>query len=261
MIANKINGVIPCLLIEAPSLGQNQKNILADIAIFTKAKFFSEWTGLKLENATIADLGRCEYIKSSKNETIFVGATATKDEIQLRIAEIKKSIEQEEADFDLDKLKERLARLTSGVTVIRVGGATEVEMKERMERVKDSVAATRAALRSGIVAGGEVIFLTAREKLDKLDVAQNIIYKALYEPFKILLNNGAMNDGEWYQKLKGAKKNMGVDVVKQEMVDMIKEGIIDPAEVSINALKNAISTASALSSTGYIIVQKDIDKK
>jgi chaperonin GroEL len=261
MIANKMNGVIPCLLIEAPSLGQNQKNVLQDIAIFTKAKFFSEWTGLKLENATIADLGRCEYIKSTKTETIIVGGTASKDEITMRISEIKKAIEGEEADFDKDKLKERLARLTSGVAVIRVGGATEVEMKERMERVKDSIAATRAALRKGIVAGGEVIYLTAREKLNQKDVAENIIYKALYEPFKKLLNNAAMNDGEWYEKLKSAKKNMGVDVVKQEIVDMIQSGIIDPTEVSIEALRNALSTAVSLSSTGYIVIQKDIDKK
>ena len=261
MIANKMNGVIPCLLIEAPSLGQNQKNVLQDIAIFTKAKFFSEWTGLKLENATIADLGRCEYIKSTKTETIIVGGTASKEEITMRISEIKKAIEGEEADFDKDKLKERLARLTSGVAVIRVGGATEVEMKERMERVKDSIAATRAALRKGIVAGGEVIYLTAREKLNQKDIAENIIYKALYEPFKKLLNNAAMNDGEWYEKLKSSKKNMGVDVVKQEIVDMIQSGIIDPTEVSIEALKNALSTAVSLSSTGYIVIQKDIDKK
>ena len=130
-----------------------------------------------------------------------------------------------------------------------------------MERVKDSIAATRAALRKGIVAGGEVIYLTAREKLNQKDVAENIIYKALYEPFKKLLNNAAMNDGEWYEKLKNSKKNMGVDVVKQEIVDMIQSGIIDPTEVSIEALRNALSTAVSLSSTGYIVIQKDIDKK
>jgi chaperonin GroEL len=261
MIANKVSGAIPCLLIEAPSFGQNQKNILQDIAIFTKAKFFSEWTGYKYQDATIADLGRCEYIKSTKNETLIVGGSATKEDMSMRVAELRKSIEVEEVEFDREKLKERLARLTSGVTVIRVGGATEVEMKERMERVKDSIAATRAALRKGIVAGGEVIYLTAREKLDPNDIAQNVVYKALYEPFKKLLNNGAMNDGEWYERLKHSKKNFGVDVVKQEIVDMIVSGIIDPCEVSVQALKNAVSTALSLASTGSIVIQKDIDKK
>lgn len=261
MIANKVSGAIPSLLIEAPSFGQNQKNILQDIALFTHAKFFSESTGYRYEEATIADLGRCEYIKSTKNESIIVGGTATKEEMKMRVAELKKHIELEDIEFDKEKLKERLARLTSGVAVIRVGGATEVEMKERMERVKDAIAATRAALRSGIVPGGEVIYLVARQKLDQTDIAQNIIYKALYEPFKILLNNGAMNDGEWYEKLKHAKKNYGVNVVKQEIVDMIAEGVIDPTEVPINALRNAVSTAVALSSTGYIVIQKDVDKK
>lgn len=261
MIANKVSGAIPCLLIEAPSFGQNQKNILQDIAIFTKAKFFSEWTGHDYKDATIADLGRCEYIKSTKNETIIVGGSASKEELDLRVAELKKSIENEEVDFDRDKLKERLARLTSGVAVIRVGGTTEVEMKERMERVKDSIAATRAALRKGIVAGGEVIYLAARQKLDQKDVAQNVVYKALYEPFKKLLGNAAMNEGEWYERLKSAPQNFGVNIVKQEIVDMIKEGIIDPCEVSTNALKNAVSTAVADSSIGHIIIQKDIDKK
>jgi chaperonin GroEL len=261
MISNKANGAISCLLIEAPSFGQNQKNILQDIAIFTKAKFFSEWTGLKLEDATIADLGRCEYIKSTKNDTLIVGGIAEKTEVDMRIAEIRKAIENEEMEFDRDKLKERLARLTSGVAVIRVGGATEIEMKERLERVKDSVAATKAAVRKGIVPGGEVVYLVARQKLIQLDVAQNILYKALYQPFKILLNNASMNDGEWYEKLKNAKKNAGVNVVKQEIVDMVVDGIIDPTLVSIEALKNASSTAIANSSAGFIIIQKDIDKK
>ena len=269
MIANKTSGAISCLLIEAPSFGQNQKNILQDIAIFTKAKFFSEWTGFNYKDATIADLGRCEYIKSTKNETLIVGGSASKEDMSMRVAELRKSIEVEEVEFDREKLKERLARLTSGVTVIRVGGATEVEMKERMERVKDSIAATRAALRKGIVAGGEVIYLTARQKLDPKDIAQNVVYKALYEPFKKLLNNGAMNDGEWYNKLEyytsddatNPMKNAGVDVAKQEIVDMVLSGIIDPAEVSIQALKNALSTAIALSIIGANVIQKDIDKK
>lgn len=310
MVANKMNGVISSLLIEAPSFGANQKNILQDIAIFTRAKFFSQSTGFKIEDATIADLGRCEYVKSTKNDTIIAGGIASKEEMNMRIAEIKKQMEIEELEFDQDKMKERLARLTSGVAVIRVGGTTEVEMKERLERVKDSILATKAAVRGGIVPGGEVVYLVVRQKLDQKDIAQNVLYKALYQPFKTLLNNASMNDGAWYEKLmnsgkEGKKKwifsrdsgltaqdlkkfnpddpdqmllvngdiseavkiigtpmkNGGVNVVKRKIVDMLNEGIIDPAFVPIEALKNAASAAILKATTGFIIIQKDIDKK
>lgn len=261
MIDNKNRGVIPSLLIEAPSFGQNQKNVLQDIAILTHAKFFSQSTGLSLKDATLDDLGRCEYVKSTRNETLIVGGLGAKEAVSERIAEIKKSIETEDVEYDREKIKERLARFTSGVSVIRVGGATETEMKERLERVKDSVAATKAAVKKGIVPGGEVIYLTIREKLDKTNLAQNILYKAFYEPFKILLTNASMNDGEWFEKLKHAKPTDGIDVVKQQIVDMVKEGIIDPAQVSQEALRNASSIAIANSSAGFIIIQQDIDKK
>lgn len=309
MIDNRNKGVISSLLIEAPSFANHQKNILQDIAIFTRGKFFSQSTGLRLEDATMDDLGRCEYVKSTKNETLIVGGQGSKEDIKMRIAEIRKSMEVEDLEYDRDKMRERLARLTSGVAVIRVGGATEIEMKERLERVKDSVAATKAAVKKGIVPGGEVVYLTIREKLDQKDIAQNILYKALYQPFKTLLNNAGMNDGEWYEKLKNGKsgnkkwifstdsgltakdiakldmndpeqillvrgnpknavqqssipiKNPGVNVIKQQIVDMAKEGIIDPSMVSMEALKNASSTAIANASAGFIIIQRDIDKK
>lgn len=261
MIDNKIRGLIPCILIEAPGFGQNQKNIMQDIAIFTKANFISDNTGRTLEDVSIEDLGQCEYVKSTANDTIFVGGLGEKATIDMRIAEIKNQIDNQILEFDKDKMKERLARLTSGVAVIKVGGKTETEMKERMERVKDSVAATKAAVRKGIVPGGEVVYLVAREKLNPKDIAEGIIYRALYEPFKKLLNNAAMNDGEWFEKLKGSKKNIGVNVVKQELVDMVADGVIDPCEVPVIALRNAVSTALALASTGYIVIQRDIDKK
>jgi len=266
MVDNKnkvFNGrpLLPNLLIEAPSFGQNQKNIMQDIAILTGGKFFSRSTGLDIKDATIDDLGRCGFVKSTKTETIIAEPTATKEDIKARIDEIKKSIETEDLEYDKDKIKERLARFTSGVSVIRVGGATEAEMKERKERVKDSVAAVKAAVKKGIVPGGEVIYLTVREKLDQKDIAQNILYKAFYEPFRILLTNAGMNDGEWYEKLKSQSKTMGVNVAKQTIVDMIKDGVIDPSSVSVEALKNASSMAILNSSVGYEIIQKDIDKK
>jgi chaperonin GroEL len=263
MIDNKNQGIISSLLIEAPGVGNNQKNILQDIAIFTHGKFFSQSTGLDIKDAKLEDLGRCEYIKSTHNTTLIAGGIASKEQMKARIAEIKKSLDTEELEYDKEKIKERLARLTNGVAVIKVGGATEIEMKERLERVKDSVAATKAAVKKGIVPGGEVVYLTIREKLDQKDIAQNILYKALYQPFKILLNNASMNDGEWYNKLQNTRgiTNPGVNVIKQEMADMVKEGIIDPALVPCEALKNATSTAIANASAGFIIIQKDIDKK
>lgn len=314
MLDNRDKGKLTSLLIEAPGMGDNQKNIMQDIAILTQGKYFSEATGLRLEDATLEDLGHAEYVKSKRNETIVSGGRGTEEEVNFRIAEIKKQIEEEDVEYDREKLKERLARLTSGVAVIKVGGATEMEMKERLERVKDSLAATKAAVKKGIVPGGEVVYLVARERvkslytkgkyifgksagltkddIEKIDnagpnedvlvegniegaatdyippalteseqVAFNILYKALYEPFKILLTNAAMNDGEWYEKLKSAKKNFGINVVKQELCDMVAEGIIDPALVPIEALRNAVSTAIINSQTGTIIIQKDIDKK
>lgn len=272
MIDNRNKGILTSLLVEAPAFGDNQKNIMQDIAIFTKGKYFSEATGLHLKDATMDDLGRAEYIKAKRNDTIIAGGSGTDKEVKMRIAEIKKAIEEVDIEYDQDKIKERLARLTSGVSVIKVGGATEMEMKERLERVKDSIAATKAAIKKGIVPGGEVVYLVAREHVKSIyekskdlteaeRVAFNILYKALYEPFKTLLNNASMNDGEWYEKLKSAKKNFGVNVVKRELCDMVSEGVIDPALVPIEALRNAVSTAIINSQTGTIVIQKAVDKK
>lgn len=263
MLKNRNEGVLQSLLIEAPGFGNNQKNILQDIAFLTGGKFFSQHTGLKLKDAIIEDLGTCEYVKSSRNDTLITGGPATHEDIKLRVEEIRQQIETEEVEYDRTKLRERIARLTSGVSVIRVGGATEIEMKERLERVKDSIAATKSAVKKGIVAGGEVIYLTIREILDQKDIAQNILYKALYQPFKILLNNAGMNDGEWYNKLQNTKlvKNPGINVVKKQLMDMVDSGIIDPAEVAMEALKNGSSTALMNSSAGTIIIQKDVTSK
>lgn len=272
LLDNRDKGKLTSLCIEAPGFGDNQKNIMQDIAIFTKGKYFSEATGLNLKDATIDDLGRADYVKSKRNDTIISGGLGSKEDVDMRIAEIKTAIETEDVEFDRTKMQERLARLTSGVAVVKVGGATEIEMKERLERVKDSIAATKAAVKKGIVPGGEIVYLVARERVKSIfdaakdlteseKVAFNILYKALYEPFKILLTNAAMNDGEWYEKLKSAQKNFGINIVKQELCDMVSEGIIDPALVPIEALRNAVSTAIINSQTGTIIIQKDIDKK
>jgi len=260
MADNKNRGVLPSLLIEAPSMGQNQRNTLSDMAVLTGATFFSQSTGKKLADATIEDLGQAEYVKSTRNETLISGGHGNKLVIKERVAEIEKMLETEEMDFDKEKLKERLARFTSGIAVIKVGGATETEMKERLERVKDSVQATKAAVATGIVPGGEVIYLIIRQVLSPKNIAENIVYQALYQPFKILLTNAGLDAGEWYEKLQNATKHSGIDITKQTIVDMVKEGIIDPSEVSKEALKNACSTAIANSSIGFIVIQKNTDK-
>ena len=269
MIENKLRGVIYSCVIKAPSFGQNQKNTLEDIAIFTGAKYITEDAGHRFEDITPEDLGGAEYITATKNDSIIVGGKGKKDAVNERVETIKNAIEREESEFDREKMKERLARLTTGVAVIKVGGSTEIEMKERLERVKDAIAATQAALESGIVPGGETIYLKIRNTLtpspnaDKYEVmAYTLLQDALYKPFQKLLTNAGMNDGEWYEKLSNAKNPYyGVDVTKGRLVDMYKEGIVDPTLVSIQALKNATSVAIQLATTGTIVNQYVEEKK
>lgn len=263
LIDNKLKGVLPSIAINAPSFGVNQKNILQDIALFTGAKYITADAGHNFEEVTIDDLGTCEHISSTKSASIIVGGGGDKKIIEKRVAEIKLAIANETEDFDREKLKERLAKLTTGVSIIKVGGATEVEMRERLERVKDAVEATKAAITSGIVPGGETVYLYAREKLDKKSPVYNLMYGALYQPFKKLLNNAGMNDGEHYEKLKNqeTKFGMGIDVTTGEIVDMVKRGIIDPAMVSIQALTNASSVAIQILSTGAVVIPYDTMSK
>jgi chaperonin GroEL len=250
LVANKMNGVLSCLAVQAPSFGNNQRGFLQDIAIFTGGKFISTEAGLSLEKATVEDLGSCESVSATKEATVLVGGNGQPQEVTNRIASLESQIESESSDFDREKLKERLAKLTSGVSVIRVGGATEVEMKERLERVKDAVAAVKAAVNGGIVAGGETIYLKARRVLKPTD----ILYAVVYEPFKLLVSNAGLDDGQLYEKLQSAGgKNLGVDVRTGELVDMISEGIIDPTLVSVNALLNASSVAIQIATTGAVV--------
>jgi chaperonin GroEL len=251
LIDNKMKGALLSLPIQAPSFGINQKNTLQDIAIFTGAKFITSDAGHKLEDIKLEDLGHADYVTSTKSETIIVGGKGNKELIDNRIESIKTAINKEDQDFDREKLKERLAKLTSGIAVIKVGGATEVEMLERLERVKDAVAATKASVISGIVPGGETIYLKAREVLSK----DSLLYKVLYEPFKKLVNNAGLNDGQLYERLLTTKiKNPGIDVRTGEVIDMVKSGIIDPTMVAVQALINSSSVAVAISTTGALVI-------
>lgn len=252
----KLRNIFHSLVITAPSFGQDQKNKLQDIAIYTGGKFIAEGITEFEDINPQEDLGECQYITASKSETIVVGGKGAKDAIDIRIKEIQTALKREEVDFDRKKMEERIAKFTTGVAVIKVGGATEVEMKERMEQVKDAIAATKAAKRYGIVPGGETIYLKIRNILNKENPGEGILYRALYKPFTVLLGNADMEHGEWYNKLQSAADGTGVNVVAEKLVDMFLEGIIDPASVSINALRNASSTAIELSTTGAVVIQK-----
>ena len=296
LLQNKMQGVLLSTVIFAPSFGSNQESVLQDIAIYTGGTFVTKDTGTKLEQVKKEDLGRARKVVSNKDYAVIIGGHGDKKQIEERIELIKANLANEDGDFDKEKLKERLAKLTSGVSVIRVGGATEVEMHERLERVKDAVAATKAAVTTGIVPGGEVVYLEARKKLDTNNIIQNMVFKALYEPFKKLLNNAGLDDGQMYDRLTkpkwvfskqsglspkeiemidfddpgqkiivqgtideavkniGGVNNAGVNVITGQVVDMVKEGLVDPAAVPIQALINAASVAVQISTTGAIVV-------
>ena len=248
LVENKMRGTLSSLAVQAPSFGNNQKGILGDIALFTGAKFITADAGLSLDNVKMEDLGTCEYVTATKSETLIAGGRGNSAEINKRIEGIKKQIEEETSDFDREKLKERLAKLTTGVAVIKVGGSTEVEMVERLERVKDAKEATKAAIIGGIVPGGEIIYLKAREVLDPSD----LLYKALSEPFRKLVENAGMNFGQILERI-NPTKGLGIDVKDGKIKDMVKEGIIDPTLVSVNALANASSVAIQIATTGAVV--------
>ena len=250
LVKNKMDGAISCLAILAPSFGSNQQQTLQDIALATGAQFITEQAGHKFEDVELKDLGRAEYITATKGETLIVGGKGDKKILQTRVGEIKLRLEKEDQEFEKELLRQRLARLTSGIAVIRVGGATEVEMLERLERVKDSVLATKSAISGGIVPGGEVIYLQARK-----EIKNDILCKALYEPFRVLVTNAGFNDGQLYEKLENfVIPNKGIDVIDGEVKDMMQAGIVDPVAVPINAIINSVSVAIQLITTGCVIV-------
>lgn len=262
MLQNKIKGALPSLAIAPGSFGTFQSNILLDIAIMVGATFISKDAGHKFEDVDLDYLGHAEYVQATKESSIIVGGRGKKKDIQERIKGIKASIAKEEDDYEQEKLKERLAKLTSGIAVIRAGGATEIEMKERLERIKDAVEATKAAMLGGIVPGGEVIYLLAREKLDKKDlIVAPLMYRALFKPFAKLLSNAGLDPGEMYARLENHDKNDGVDVTDGKIKDLVKSGIIDPAMVSIEALTNAASVAVQILSVSCMIVPEVKDEK
>lgn len=267
-IQNKIENKLLPLCIKAPSFGDNQKAQLADIAAMTGATYISEDAGYEFENLTIKDLGRAEVVSATKDETIIAGGKGDKEEIAKRVASIKLTIKEKSgSEFEDLKRKERLGKMTNGVVVVHVGGQTEIEMKERRERVIDGIQAAKAALKNGIVPGGEIVYLEARQALNQSVAAEKILYKALERPFICLVENAGYNGGQLLERIGEAKydrihpfENAGIDVMDGAVCNMLQIGVLDPAAVPINALKNALSVSTQLLTTKVLIIP-DIDKK
>ncbi|MBI2022719.1 chaperonin GroEL, partial [Candidatus Daviesbacteria bacterium] len=243
--------------------GDRRKAMLEDIAILTGGNVISEDTGRKLESVEIDDLGQASRITSDKENTLIVGGKGDKNKIQGRIAQIRRETESTDSDFDKEKLQERLAKLTGGVAVINVGAATEVEMKEKKERVIDAVAATKAAIEEGIVAGGEVALLRAAKALEKVisdsgeeKVGVEIVKKAIEQPFRKLVQNAGLDEGVFLAKVLETSGNMGVDVMDGKIKDLVVAGVIDPVKVTRSALQNAASIAIMVMTTQVLITDK-----
>jgi chaperonin GroEL len=259
------------LAIKAPGFGDRRKAMLGDIAILTGASVISEETGRKIETAAVADLGRAEKVVSDKDNTTIVGGKGSEKEIKSRIDQIRVEIDKTTSDYDREKLQERLAKLSGGVAIIRVGAATETELKEKKHRVEDALSATRAAVEEGIVPGGGVALLNAvpvllKMKLDNEDeqIGVNIVRKALEVPMRKITEN-AGKDGSVIvenvrqQQAKSKKHTIGYNVLTDEYMDMVKGGVIDPAKVTRGALENAASIAAMILTTEALIT--DVPEK
>ncbi len=265
LVVNKLRGTFNVLAIEAPGFGDRRKEMLEDIAVLTGGTVISEDVGRKLEDVTIEDLGQADRVTSDKDNTIIVGGKGDKTAINGRIKQIKNELEKTTSEFDKEKLEERLAKLAGGVAVIEVGAATETEMKEKQERVKDAVAATKAAIEEGIVSGGGVVLLQAASEIDTKGLVGDeltgaeIVRRALESPTKLLAENAGVDGGVVISEIRKRGKGVGYDVLTGQYVDMIKVGIIDPAKVTRTALQNAVSVAMMILTTECLVT--DIPEK
>ena len=265
LVVNKLRGTLQCAAVKAPGFGDRRKAMLQDLAILTNGQVISEDLGIKLENITLNDLGKAKRITIDKDNTTVVEGAGATDKIQGRIKQIKAQIEDTTSDYDREKLQERLAKLAGGVAVIKVGAATETEMKEKKARVEDAMHATRAAVEEGIVPGGGVALLRAISKLETLDVSGdqqigvNIIKRALEEPIRQIANNAGHEGSVVVQKVKELKPNDGFNADAEVYEDMLKAGIIDPTKVTRTALQNAASISALMLTTEALIT--DIPEK
>jgi len=267
LVVNKLRGTLQICAVKAPGFGDRRKAMLEDIAILTGGQVISEDIGVKLENVKINDLGRAKKITVDKDNTTIVEGAGKTDAIQGRVKQIKAQIAETTSDYDREKLQERLAKIVGGVAVINVGAATETEMKEKKARVEDALHATRAAMEEGIVAGGGVALLRCIPILEKLklsgdeQIGVNIVKKALEEPIRQIVNNAGLEQSVIVDKVKTSDKaNYGFDAQKEEYVDMLQAGIIDPTKVTRSALQNASSVASLMLTTEVMITELPEEK-
>jgi len=264
LILNKLRGTFTCVAVKAPGFGDRRKAMLQDIAILTGGQVITEELGLELKEANISMLGRADKVVVQKENTIIVGGSGDEKQIRERIASIKAQIEETTSDFDREKLQERLAKLSGGVAVIQVGAATETEMKEKKLRIEDALAATRAAVEEGIVAGGGTAFINVIPKVKALvtelsgdeKTGAQIIAKALEEPIRQIAANAGLEGSVILEKVSNSKPGIGFDALHEQYVDMIEAGIVDPAKVTRSALQNAASVASMVLTTESIVADK-----
>lgn len=265
LVVNKLRGTINCLAVKAPGFGDRRKAMLEDIAILTGGKVISEEVGRKLDSATVADLGRARKVVADKDNTTIVEGKGSEEAIQARIKQIKAQIEETTSDYDKEKLQERLAKLAGGVAVIKVGAATEVELKEKKHRVEDALSATRAAVEEGILPGGGVALINAAPALDKVKlegdeaVGLYILKRALEEPLRWIAENAGQEGSVVIDKVKRSKKGVGYDALRDEFGDMVSKGIIDPLKVTRTALENSASIANMILTTESLVA--DIPEK
>jgi chaperonin GroEL len=262
LVVNKIRGTFNAVAIKAPGFGDRRKAMLQDIAILTGGQVISEEVGLKLENADVDLLGKARKIVVTKDTTTIVEGQGSQDDVAGRINQIKAEIEKTDSDWDREKLQERLAKLSGGVAVIKVGAATEVELKEKKHRIEDAVSATRAAVEEGIVPGGGVTLIRAEAGLDKLDLegdeatGARIVRSALAEPARRIAQNAGYEGAVVVTQIRAEDGGRGFDAATGEWVDMVKAGIIDPAKVTRSALQNAASIAAIVLTVESAVVEK-----
>jgi chaperonin GroEL len=268
LVVNKLRGTLRVAAVKAPGFGDRRKAMLEDIAVLTAGTVISEEQGYKLENATLTYLGRAKKVSIDKDNTTIVEGAGKKEDIKKRINEIKAQIEKTTSDYDKEKLQERLAKLSGGVAVLKIGAATEVEMKEKKARVEDALHATRAAVEEGIVPGGGVAYLRAATKLSGLKLANEdqqtgveIVRRALEEPIRMIVANAGQEGSVVVNKVKEGKDDYGYNAFTDQYENLVKSGVIDPTKVTRTALENAASVASLLLTTEATIVEKPEEKK
>ena len=263
LVVNKIRGTFTSVAVKAPGFGERRKAMLQDIAILTGGEVISEELGLKTENTTVDMLGQAEKVIVKKDNTTIVNGKGKKADVEGRVKQIQSEIDESDSDWDKEKLQERLAKLSGGVAQVKVGAATEVELKEKKMRIEDALAATRAAVEEGIYDGGGVTLIRAQDTVDKISggsegevIGRNIVKKALEAPLRQIAENAGFEGGVMVEKVKAEKGNVGLNASNGEMVDLVKDGVIDPAKVTRSTVENASSIASLVLTTEALIAEE-----